>query len=78
VQERFTGLGSPDSPRWGAATSFLLVIVLAVGLPVLVGALGGGELLRGLVESAGPWAPLAYVAAKAATTIVAPLSGIPA
>jgi uncharacterized membrane protein YdjX (TVP38/TMEM64 family) len=77
VQDSFTVSGWPDSPRWGAATSFLLVIVLAVGLPVLVGALGGGELLRGLVESAGPWAPLAYVAAKAATTIVAPLSGIP-
>jgi uncharacterized membrane protein YdjX (TVP38/TMEM64 family) len=77
VQERFTGLGSPDSPRWCAATSFLLVILLAVGLPVLVGALGGGGLLRGLVERAGPWTPLAYVAAKAAATIVAPLSGIP-
>ena len=77
VHERFTGSGSPDSTRWGAATSFLLVIVLTVGLPVLVGALGGGELLRGLVEGAGPWAPLAYVMAKAATTIVAPLSGIP-
>ena len=71
------GSGSSDSPRLGAAASFLGVILLAVGLPVLVGALGGGELLRGLVERAGPWAPLAYVAAKAAATIVAPLSGVP-
>ncbi len=77
MQERFTGSGSSGSLRWGAAASFLLVIALAVGLPVLVGAFGGGELLRGLVERAGPWAPLAYVAAKAAATVVAPLSGIP-
>lgn len=77
MQERFTGSGSSGGPRWGAAASLLMVIFLAVGLPVLVGALGGGELLRGLVERAGPWAPLAYVAAKAAATIVAPLSGIP-
>jgi uncharacterized membrane protein YdjX (TVP38/TMEM64 family) len=77
VPERFIGFGSSGSPRLGAAASFLVVIALAVGLPVLVGALGGGELLRGLVERAGPWAPLAYIAAKAAATIVAPLSGIP-
>ena len=30
-----------------------------------------------LVEQSGPWAPLAYVAAKAAATIVAPFSGVP-
>ena len=46
-------------------------------MPVLVGALGGGERLRVLVEQSGPWAPLAYIAAKAAATIVAPLSGVP-
>jgi uncharacterized membrane protein YdjX (TVP38/TMEM64 family) len=77
LRERSTASGSPDSSRWGAAASLLLVIVLAAGLPVLVGALGGGELLRELVEGAGPWAPVAYVAAKAVATIVAPLSGTP-
>jgi uncharacterized membrane protein YdjX (TVP38/TMEM64 family) len=55
----------------------LTIVVLVVGLPVLVGAFGGGERLRMLVEQSGPLAPLAYVAAKAAVTIVAPLSGIP-
>jgi len=54
-----------------------MILILAVGLPVLVGALGGGERLRVLVEQSGPWAPLAYIAAKAAATIVAPLSGVP-
>ncbi len=77
MQEHFTGSGSSGGSRWGVAASLLMVIVIAVGLPVLAGALGGGELLRGLVERAGPWAPLAYIAAKAAATIVAPLSGIP-
>ncbi len=69
--------GPPDGPRWGKAVNLLTIVVLAVGLPVLVGALGGGERLREFVEQSGPLAPLAYVAAKAAVTIVAPLSGIP-
>jgi uncharacterized membrane protein YdjX (TVP38/TMEM64 family) len=46
-------------------------------LPILVGTFGGGERLRVLVEQSGPWAPLTYVAAKAAATIVAPFSGVP-
>jgi len=46
-------------------------------MSMLVGALGGGERLRALVEQSGAWAPLTYVAAKAASTIVAPLSGVP-
>lgn len=55
----------------------LVILALAVGLPVLLGALGVGEWLRGLVEHAGTWAPLVYIAAKAASTVVAPLSGVP-
>lgn len=72
-----TSRGSSSSPRWGKAVNLLTIVVLVVGLPMLVGALGGGERLRVLVEQSGPLAPLAYVAAKAAVTIVAPLSGIP-
>ena len=63
--------------RWGVAARFLAIVVLAVGLPVLVGAFGGGERLRVLVEQSGSWAPLTYIAAKAAATIVAPFSGVP-
>lgn len=69
--------GSSGAPRWSAAASFLAIVVLAVGLQILVGALGGGERLRVLVEQSGPWAPVTYVAAKAAATIVAPFSGVP-
>ena len=68
---------SSGAPRWGAAASFLAIVVLAVGLQILVGALGGGERLRVLVEQSGPWAPVTYVAAKAAATIIAPFSGVP-
>lgn len=37
----------------------------------------GGERLRVAVEQTGAWSPVVYVAAKAAATIVAPLSGVP-
>jgi uncharacterized membrane protein YdjX (TVP38/TMEM64 family) len=73
----FARSGSSGRPRWSTAINLLAIVVLVVGLPVLVGVLGGGERLRLLVEQSGPLAPLAYVAAKAAVTIVAPLSGIP-
>jgi uncharacterized membrane protein YdjX (TVP38/TMEM64 family) len=63
--------------RWSAAGKLLVIVVLGVGLSMLVGALGGGERLRVLVEQSGPWAPLTYVAAKAASTIIAPFSGVP-
>jgi uncharacterized membrane protein YdjX (TVP38/TMEM64 family) len=69
--------GSSGPPRWSAAAKLLAIVVLAVGLPILVGTLGGGERLRVFVEQSGPWAPLTYVAAKAAATIVAPFSGVP-
>ena len=70
-------LGASGAIRWGTAAKVLAIIVLVVGLPILIGAFDGGERLRLLVEQSGPWAPLTYVAAKAAATIVAPLSGIP-
>jgi uncharacterized membrane protein YdjX (TVP38/TMEM64 family) len=71
------GSVASDAPRWGAGAKILAIVVLAVGLPILVGASGGGERLRVLVEQSGPWAPLTYVGAKAAATIVAPFSGVP-
>jgi uncharacterized membrane protein YdjX (TVP38/TMEM64 family) len=63
--------------RWGKVARILAIIVLVVGLSVLVGEFDGGERLRELVERSGPWAPLTYIAAKAAATIVAPFSGVP-
>jgi uncharacterized membrane protein YdjX (TVP38/TMEM64 family) len=77
IPEYSADSASSGAPRWGVAAKLLAIVVLAVGLPILVGTLGGGERLRVLVEQSGPWAPLAYVAAKAAATIVAPFSGVP-
>jgi uncharacterized membrane protein YdjX (TVP38/TMEM64 family) len=77
VLEYVADSGSSGFLRWRAAAKLAAIVVLAVGLPILVGALGGGERLRVLVEQSGPWAPLTYVAAKAAATIVAPFSGVP-
>ena len=72
-----TDSGSSGAPRWRAVARLLAIVVLVVGLPILVGALGGGERLRVFVEQSGPWAPVTYVAEKAAATIVAPFSGVP-
>ncbi len=69
--------GSSGAVRWRTAARLVVIVVLAVGLPILIGVLGGGERLRVLVEQSGPWAPLTYVAAKTAATIVAPFSGVP-
>jgi uncharacterized membrane protein YdjX (TVP38/TMEM64 family) len=77
VEDSLVVTRSSEVPRWGAVAKLVAIVVLAVGLPVLVGAFGGGERLRELVEQSGPWAPLTYVVAKAAATIVAPFSGIP-
>ena len=69
--------GTSGVVRWGAAAKVLAIVVFVVGLPILVGTFDGGERLRELVERSGPWAPLTYVAAKAAATIVAPFCGVP-
>ena len=69
--------GSSGISRWRGVARLVAIVVLVVGLPILFGAFGGGERLRVLVEQSGPWAPLTYVAAKAAATIVAPFSGVP-
>ena len=77
IPEYSADSGASGAPGWRTAARLVAIVVLAVGLPILVGALGGGELLREFVERSGPWAPLTYVAAKAAATIVAPFSGVP-
>ena len=77
IPEYVADAGASGVTRWAAAAKVLAIVVLVVGLPVLVGAFDGGERLRELVERSGPWTPLTYVAAKAAATIVAPLSGVP-
>lgn len=44
---------------------------------VVVNFFGGVEQFRSIIERAGPFAPLVYIFLKAATYVVAPLSGTP-
>jgi len=77
IPEYAADAGASGVTRWAVAAKVLAIVVLVVGLPVLVGAFDGSERLRELVERSGPWAPLTYIAAKAAATIVAPFGGVP-
>ena len=64
--------------RHGLAVAGLLAFVfLVTGAIVLVDAIVGVERLRALVEEAGPWAPLVYVAVKAVTLVLVPFSSAP-
>jgi uncharacterized membrane protein YdjX (TVP38/TMEM64 family) len=63
----------PARLRWGTVLGILFVLGLTVAMPLF----DGGERLRALVDQSGAWSPVVYVAAKAAATIVAPLSGVP-
>ncbi|MFO7320703.1 MAG: VTT domain-containing protein [Chloroflexota bacterium] len=56
-----------------AAISF---VAITIALTVVIEAVGADR-LRALVESAGPWAPLAYVLVRALTFVIAPLSSGP-
>lgn len=51
------------------------ILVLAFGSIYFASQLWGADAVKEWVESAGPWAPLAVIAAKASTIIFAPLNG---
>lgn len=53
----------------------LIVVGLSVAGVLVVHWLGGPYQLRAWVLTAGVWAPVAFVAAKAATNVAAPVSG---
>lgn len=57
--------------------ALLAALVIAAASVLLVNLFGGVEQFRRLIEGAGPLAPLAYIGLKAATYVVAPLSGTP-
>ena len=61
-------------------TGRLLLIIIAVtaftvATMIIVELAGGPTAFRGLVENAGGWTPMIFVLLKAATYVVAPLSG---
>ncbi len=61
----------------GIAIALLVALGVSALSLVLMEALGGAAKFRGWIEGAGIWAPLVYVGLKAATYVVAPLSGTP-
>ncbi len=63
-------------PR-GVAIGLLVALVISVASIALVNHFGIGLKVRGWIEGAGVWAPVAYIGLKAATYVVAPLSGTP-
>lgn len=63
----------PKQLIW-ALVAALAISALSIGL---MQAFDGAAKVRHWIESAGAWAPLAYISLKAATYVVAPLSGTP-
>lgn len=51
------------------------VLIVGLGSLYLAVKVWGPEEMRAFVESAGPWAPLAIIAAKTSTIVFAPLNG---
>lgn len=52
-------------------------LVISAASVVLMNLFGGAEEFRKLIESGGVFAPLIYIGLKAATYVIAPLSGTP-
>lgn len=61
----------------GIVIALLVALAISALSLVLMEAFGGAAAMRGWIENAGVWAPLVYVGLKAATYVVAPLSGTP-
>lgn len=57
--------------------ALLAALGIAAASVILVNVFGGVEKFRNLIESAGVFAPLAYIGLKASTYVIAPLSGTP-
>lgn len=57
----------------------LLLLVVVTGFTlatlIIVELVGGPAAFRSFIENAGPWTPVVYVLLKAATYVIAPLSG---
>jgi uncharacterized membrane protein YdjX (TVP38/TMEM64 family) len=53
------------------------MLVISLATVLLLDAFGGADKVRDYVAGSGVWAPLVFVALKAATYVIAPLSGTP-
>jgi uncharacterized membrane protein YdjX (TVP38/TMEM64 family) len=70
-------MNTSETLSWrGVAAAGLSFAAMTVGLTLLIQAAGLERLQQAIVQ-AGPWAPLLYIAVRAATFIAAPLSSGP-
>lgn len=67
---------SKPMPR-GLVIALLIALAISVLSITLVNLFDGATKMREWIEGAGVWAPLVYVGLKAATYVIAPLSGTP-
>jgi uncharacterized membrane protein YdjX (TVP38/TMEM64 family) len=68
----------PTAPDWEKLLPAILVVLVISLLSVLaMQAFGGAEKIRVLVAGSGLWAPVVFMALKASTYVIAPLSGTP-
>ncbi len=69
--------GMEHSQARNIQLALLVAVIISVASLVIVNLLGGAEKFRELIEGAGAWAPVVYIGLKAATYVIAPLSGTP-
>lgn len=69
--------GMKHSSSRNVQLALMAAVVISIVSIVIVDQLGGAEQFRNLIEAAGPFGPLVYIGLKAATYVVAPLSGTP-
>lgn len=74
--ELLRDMASKPLPK-GVIIALLVALGISAVSLVLMEQFGGAAKFRSWIEGAGPWAPLVYVGLKAATYVVAPLSGTP-
>lgn len=74
--EHFQKFSSQPLPK-GLVIALLIALSISALSIVLFNIFDGGPKMRHWIESAGAWAPLVYIALKASTYVIAPLSGTP-
>jgi uncharacterized membrane protein YdjX (TVP38/TMEM64 family) len=74
--EHFQKFGKQPLPK-GLLVALLVALGISVLSIVLFNIFDGGPKMRHWIESAGAWGPLVYIGLKAATYVIAPLSGTP-
>jgi len=76
LADHFRKFSEQPLPK-GLIIAMLVALSISIASIILFNIFDGAPKMRHWIESAGAWAPLAYIGLKAATYVVAPLSGTP-